>query len=393
MRLLYVLERYPELSQTFVAQELIGLQELGISVDVVALERGTGGAQPAPALWLSEVTPARRLSAAAKQALGSPLATTKQLLLEDSWPPPAATKRIRGLARLSPAVPLARRADQIHAHFATEATDIARLLSAASGTPYSFTAHAADAYSDRSALARNISAARFARGASPHVAQQLREAALDPTKVLELPIAVDTAKFAQLPAARQPGRVVAVGRLVEKKGFSDLIEAFTKACASAPEAELVIAGTGPLHDQLVAEAAATGAPISILGALSNTQVAELMATASIFALTPKTASDGDRDGRPAVIIEAMAAGLPVLATNQPGIPELVGHGSGLLATPGNVDEISLKLTQLLAMSAAQLEVMGHAGRSSVTGTYSRDTIARMLAAIFEAGLLSSSNSG
>jgi glycosyltransferase involved in cell wall biosynthesis len=386
MRVLYVLERYPELSQTFVAQEIIGLQELGIAVDVVALEPGHGGDQPAPAIWLSQIGPSERLTGAARQAAIAPAATARQLMLERSWPPPAGTKRVRGLARLAPALRLAQAADHIHAHFATEAADMARLLSAASATPFSFTAHAADAYSDPSALAININAARFARAASGHVAEQLRGAAGEPGKIIELPIAVDTSTFEQLDNHPVPLQVLAVGRLVEKKGFSDLIKAFTEAASSFPQAQLLIAGDGPLREQLEAEIRNCGARISLLGALTNTRIAELMATSSIFALTPKTASNGDRDGRPAVIIEAMASGLPVLATSQPGIPEVVGAECGLLAGPGNVAQIAEQLNRMLSMTAAELAAIGEHGRRTVSSTYSRETVASQLASMFAANL-------
>ena len=392
MKVLYVLERYPELSQTFVAQELIGLQELGIEVEVVALQRGFGGAEPAPAIWLSEIGPAERLLKATKQVFTAPAATAKQLMGEQSWPPPAATNRLRGLARLSPALQMARSADHIHAHFATEAADIARLLSAASGKPFSFTAHASDAYSDPAALAVNIGASSFARGASEHVAQRLREATASPGKVIELPIAVDTSTFAETPRVPQPGRVLSVGRLVEKKGFSDLIAAFADATHHMPDAQLVIAGTGPLQGQLESEARASGANVSLVGSVTNSEVAQLMSTSSIFALTPKTAASGDRDGRPAVIIEAMAAGLPVLSTAQPGIPELVGKDCGLLADPGDVAQIALNLKQLLQLSDCERSAMGAKGIGLVSQTYGRAIIAQRLSTMFAAGLLSSSDS-
>ncbi len=382
MKILYVLERYPELSQTFVAQEILGLQELGIEVNVVALQHGSGGIEPANALWLSELNAATRIRSAARQALTAPSATVKQLFNEQSWPPPAATKRIRGLTRLSPALSLAQSSDHIHAHFATEAADIARLLSAASGTPYSFTAHAADAYTDIDALAVNLAGAQFARGASTHVADRLRQAASDPEKVVELPIAVDTAQFAELNGNHDPGLVVSVGRLVEKKGFSDLITAFAAVADEFPEAELRIAGAGPLSDELAEQAAATGAKISFIGPISNAEVAELMATASIFALTPKTASNGDRDGRPAVIVEAMAAGLAILSTTQPGIPELVTKECGLLATPGDTTQIAGNFRQMLSMPQGQLSALGSNGRELVIEAYGPIKVASELLALF-----------
>lgn len=378
-RVLYVLERYPELSQTFVAREIEAVQRAGVAVEVVALTRGAGDSMPAPATWASETGFAARLSATATMASRSPSATAHQLIAERSWPPPDATRRIRGLTRLAPLRPAAIAADHIHAHFATEAADIARLLSATSGVPWSFTAHGADAYGDPAALRRNIESAAFARACSPHVAARLESAAPgSASRIVEIPVAVDVDRFSTGDGARADGPIVAVGRLIEKKGFDDLIAAVAAARQSLGTRELLIVGDGPLRPNLERQIGELGAPVRLLGARGTADVAELMSGASFFALTPRVAADGDRDGRPAAIVEAMAAGLPILSTSLPGIADLVGPDAGLLAAPGDGQTITAALETLATCPEARLRELGTAGQAAVIGSYSPGSVAARL---------------
>ncbi|CAB4859081.1 MAG: glycosyltransferase [Actinobacteria bacterium] len=389
MRLLYVLERYPELSQTFVAQEILGLQELGCEVRVVTLSQGLSAAAPARARTADQAGRAKRLTALLRQGFQAPLATLSQLAREPNWPPPSGTARIRGALRIAPFVEDAKWADHIHSHFATEAADIGRLLGRATRTPFSFTAHGADAYSKSAQLALNIRAASFARAASPHVAEMLRNAAPDSPsaeRVIEIPVAVDTERFASPTPYRAAGDVISIGRLVEKKGFSTLISAF----ASVQDSEslrgraLRVIGDGPLRASLEAQATAEGARVSFLGSLPHDQLMEHVWGAALFALTPQVTADGDRDGRPTVLIEAMAAGLPVLSTSIPGIDDLVTSAIGTLAEPGNITSVGLSLVSLLGLPPETRQRMGEQG-ISVAIPYGRTEVAKEILEAFQDG--------
>lgn len=387
MRILYVLERYPELSQTFVAQELLGLQDAGAEIEVAALSRGAGGERPAPALIAAEFGALERIRATASVAVKSPRALTRQLTTERSWPPPGGNRRLRGALRMSPLAAAARRSDHLHAHFATEAADLARLLSAASGTPWSFTAHGVDAYGDPSALRRNLESAAFARACSDHVAERLAAAAPAAAgRIHEIGVAVDLDRFATDHPYAASGPLVAVGRLVEKKGFDDLIAAFAlaRSAGALGDRELVIVGEGPLRGELTAQAESAAAPVRFAGPLPNSDVAALLARASAFALTPRTAADGDRDGRPAALIEAMASALPVVSTTQPGIPGLIGRESGTLVTPGNRESLAEALTSLYSSTPEVRQAMGLSGRTHVRSLHARSTVAGRLMTLFEA---------
>jgi glycosyltransferase involved in cell wall biosynthesis len=381
MRVLYVLERYPELSQTFIAKEIEALIVAGVDVSVAAIVPGLGGDAPAPAIWTSEFGPRERLIEACKAATSAPAAVARQITREASWPPPGGSRRLRGLLRLAPLRSAAVASDHIHAHFATEATDMARLLAALSSRPFSFTAHGADAYSDPAALAFNIRAAAFARACSGHVAERLRAAAPDRSaSIVEIGVAVDVEAFARAGTRQPDGPIVAVGRLVEKKGFDDLIDCAATGVFGGRRLQII--GDGPLRGELEAQVRRTGAMVDLLGALDHRAVAGSIQSASLFALTPKTAADGDRDGRPTAIVEAMAAGLPILSTSQPGIPELVSEDCGRLATPGNLASIADAARDLLALPDGTLDAMGEAGARRARDLHRPDAVASRLEQLF-----------
>ncbi|MEI7889283.1 MAG: glycosyltransferase, partial [Actinomycetes bacterium] len=376
-------------SQTFVAQEILGLQELGCEVRVASLSQGAAAPAPAQARMADQTSGPRRLAALLSQGLAAPRATWRQVTSEPNWPPPGGTARIRGGLRIAPFIKDARWADHIHSHFATEAADIGRLLAAATGTPFSFTAHGADAYSDPAELAVNLRATCFARAASPHVGKMLRLAAPDLSvadRVIEIPVAVDTEQFASPSPYRADGDVISIGRLVEKKGFSTLISAFASVQDSEPLSgrSLIVIGDGPLRATLEAQATQEGARVSFLGALPHDQLMKRTWPAALFALTPQIAPDGDRDGRPTVLIEALAGGLPVLSTSIPGIDDLITPAIGVLAESGSVTSVGQELVSILALPPEIRENMGRQG-VAVARPYGRTSVAKSILDAFRRG--------
>jgi len=385
VRLLYVLERYPELSQTFVEQELQALAELGAQITVAAIKPGSGAEASVEVTYMEHCGHLKRTGAAAAMALSSPAAFVDQLVRERAWPPPGGSHRLRGVLRLAPLVAAAKAVDHVHAHFATEATDIARLLATAACKPYSFTAHGADSYADQTELAVNIRGSAFARACSDHVRDRLVSAAPEcENKIHELGVAIDFDLFDSPTDPPANGPVVSVGRLVEKKGFDDLISAWATLGEAKGSRELVIVGDGPLRSALETQINQLGANVRLAGSLPNTQVASIVRTASVFALTPKTANDGDRDGRPAAIVEAMAARLPIVSTSQPGIPGLVSSEVGFLATPGNRNEIEHALREVLALTCEQRISMGNRAREIALLNHEPSQVAARLNAMFNA---------
>lgn len=164
--------------------------------------------------------------------------------------------------------------------------------------------------------------------------------------------------------ARPALRILTVARLVEKKGVADAIRAVSRLPV---DYEYVIAGDGPLRAELEALAAAEGvaARVRFVGARSAAEVADLLDAADVFLAPSVTAADGDVEGVPVSIMEAMAAGLPVVSTRHSGIPELVADGvSGFLTAEHDVAGLTRRLSALAADSALRAR-MGEAGRDIV----------------------------
>jgi glycosyltransferase involved in cell wall biosynthesis len=254
---------------------------------------------------------------------------------------------------------------------------MARLLASSTNRSWSFTAHGADAYGDRANLAANLDSASFIRAASPHVAEQLRNASPS-AHIVEVPVAVALERFQRSSPYAESGPIISTGRLIEKKGFDDLINAF--ATAHLGDRELWIIGEGPMRNDL--EGRAEGLPVRFLGARTPDQVADLLKQASLFALLSKVASDGDRDGRPAAIVEAMAAGLPIVSTSVPGISDLVQPEFGLLVSPGSAVEAAVAIREMLDRDPADREALGAAARMQAE-PFAPDSVARRLLDLFK----------
>ena len=376
--LLYVLERYPELSQTFVEGELRELARLGATAEVVALARGRDTGEPSVASVEYPAKPVERLFAAAALSARRPSAVAR-VLRERHWPPDG--RRARGLARIAPWVARARAARHLHAHFAAEASDVARLLAALSGTRFSFMAHATDAFRDPAALRANARTASFCVMSCDYVRRRLVEVAPEHAgKMHVLGVGVDLQRFARRRPYAPHGPVVAVGRLVPKKGFEGLV----RAVAGVRDRKVVIAGAGPERPRLESVVAETRAPVSLAGALPNDQVRELVEGASLLVVPSVVAPDGDRDGAPVAAVEAMALGVPVVASDVGGLPELVGPDRGRLVAPGDPAALRSAIDALLAMDADERAAMGRAGRAWVERCADRAALARRLLGLIEA---------
>jgi len=367
---LYVLERYPELSQTFVEGELRELGRRGLSARVLADRRGRADAHQPPstaAHYLGERHGLARVLDAAAPLSRRPRRAGAFLARERSWPPPGGHRRTRGLLRLGPWVPLAARARLLHAHFATEATDLARILSALSGTPYSFAAHATDLFADPGALRRNLRGARFCvtdcEYNRRHILDVAPEAAAKVSVVL---LGADVERFERTRPYDPDGPVVAVGRLVAKKGFEDLIGAAARLGDGLAGREVLIVGEGPERPRLERLVAETGAPVRLLGALPHDEVRGVVEGGALFCLPCVVAPDGDRDSMPVAIKEAMALELPVVGTDEVGLPEMVEDDRGRLVAPHDPPALAGALSELLEMDGAARAVLGRRGRQWVS---------------------------
>ncbi len=212
---------------------------------------------------------------------------------------------------------------------------------------------------------------------SSHWNKKLRSFGIASEKIRTIHLGVNVDAAPKSPENRNRAKftIVSVGRLIEKKGFDTLIDAF----ASLPEpllerAELLIVGDGPLREALQHRAAAAKGRNSIrfLGALSHSEVLQHISGGSVFVLASRTSADGDMEGIPVVLMEAMAAGTPVISTDHSGIPELIEDGvSGLLVAEDNSAALA-KAVQMVAEDPVGTVVRVRAARRQIEVGFNRE---------------------
>jgi glycosyltransferase involved in cell wall biosynthesis len=178
--------------------------------------------------------------------------------------------------------------------------------------------------------------------------------------------------------------ILSVGRLVEKKGFPDLLLACARLKERGKAFRLAIYGEGPLRDELLAMIERHGLQglVDLPGAIAQRDLIPIFRNAELFALAPFVTEDGDRDGVPNVLVEAMACGLPVVSTAVSGIPELVVPGvNGLLVAPHDPDALADGLAALLDDPARRAQ-LGAEARRTVVESFDLRAAARELAALY-----------
>jgi colanic acid/amylovoran biosynthesis glycosyltransferase len=390
----YVLKRYPRISETFVASELIELERLGEQLTVFAVSRPE---EPFAhrfvrdlradvvylphRLWREPVRVARALRRVVRSDPRGWLGAARYCL----WPP-----RRKGLRRLLQATVLRaemERAgiDHAHAHFATAAARLANLAWRMGGPSYSVTVHAKDIYHRDvrvDHLRDKLSPARFVATVSQANRTYLEQFDLN-GRLRVVPNSVDLRRLGPPRSApSEPDVVLSVARLVEKKGLPDLLAACALLRLRGVSPRLEIVGDGPLRGQLEGAAARLGIDARFRGALPQEEVLELMRRAAVFCLPSVVAADGDRDGLPTSVLEAMALGLPVVTTAVNGLAEAVLHErTGLVVPQGDPSALAGAIERLLSdpVLAARLAV---GGRRRVERHFSLERSATLLRSLF-----------
>ncbi len=368
----YVLKRYPRLTETFILNEIRAMERFGERLHIFSL---LPPEPPPHHPMVAEVRAPVHAPPAGFTAKARLLARSHAAMLARSPGRYARAAGIAMLRTLSSRHPLSlwrqfaragvvaaicRREGirHIHAHFANAPTSVAHFANLMSGIPFSFTAHAKDIYLSRPRVLRShLQAAVFAATCTGYNAQHLRRLAprLDPRKIRLVYHGIDLGTFAASARAVAPGTtrrptILAVGRLVPKKGHEDLIAACAALRDQGVEFDCEIVGSGPLHDALAAAIRRHDLEdrLTLRGSMTHAELIALYRRADMFVLAPRIAEDGDRDGIPNVIAEAMAVGVPVVATDVSGIPELVRHErTGLLASSRNPIALAAAMKRLL----------------------------------------------
>jgi glycosyltransferase involved in cell wall biosynthesis len=275
----------------------------------------------------------------------------------------------------------------LHAHFAHNPTTLARYASLMTGIPYSFTAHAKDLYLSRpESLCNKAERATFIATCTGFNAAYLRSVLPEREhgKIHVVYHGVDTERF-KPPLQRPVGNkvhVVSVGRLVSKKGYEYLVDAVRLLNERDMRLRLDVYGGGPLRDALQARTHEYGLDdvVHLHGACSQDELVDAYKDAHAFVLAPVVMEDGDRDGIPNVLLEAMASGLPVVSSAISGIPELVSHGdNGLLVPPRDSQALALALESLIE-SPQMRDRLGSAARATIEERFDAGENAQCMAA-------------
>ncbi len=396
MRLGYLLNTYPMTSTTFIRREIRALERRGLSVVRLAVRPDRQGlvdaedaAERARTEFVLGGSRARLVLSALARLARRPRRAVEALRLALACARRSEAGALLHLVYLIEAAHVARRAQalgltHLHAHFGTNAATVAMLARVLGGPPYSVTVHGPEEFDRPVALAlrEKIARAAFVAAVSSFGRAQLWRWAApgDWGKVQIVPCGIEPSAFAT-PAPPPPGpvRLLCIGRLAEQKGQLVLIEALARARAARPELTLTLAGDGPMRGALEAAIAARGlgAAVAITGWVDEARVrAELAAHHAL--VLPSFA-----EGLPVVLMEAMAAARPVIATWVAGIPELVRPGSdGWLVPAGDAAALAAAMLELAAAPPARLAAMGAAARARALARHDIDAAAERLAALF-----------
>jgi glycosyltransferase involved in cell wall biosynthesis len=281
----------------------------------------------------------------------------------------------------------------LHAHFAHGTTTVTWLAAMVCRRPFSFTGHAKDLYvpslNPAGLLSRKLRAAAFAVTCTGANADHLQR--VEPSAVVHVVHHGLNADFARLLDGAPPRltpdgfRIVSVGRMVPKKGFDVLIDAVAELRDRGLDADVVIAGEpGETAEALRTQLAERGLvdAVTIAGPVTQAELLALYRSANVFVLACRVSGDGDRDGIPNVLVEAMAAGLPVVSTTVSGIPEVVRDGdNGLLVQPDDPDALADAILRI-AKDPESAAAMAEAGRVTIAEDFDGDALARRMAALF-----------
>ncbi|HET7196390.1 MAG TPA: glycosyltransferase family 4 protein [Nocardioides sp.] len=365
----YVLKMYPRFSETFIVNEVLALEAAGECLDLFSLRspvdgrfHGSLAEVRAPVTYLRTNTRAEDAWQLLREGLAELPSMREHLADVLALPHRDAT----GAVQL--AIEVRRRGiDHLHAHFGSIATEVARVSARLAGISYSFTAHAKDIFHssvDPVALREKLSDASAVVTVSDYNLRYLQTTYGDAAdRVVRIYNGLDLDRFPFASPETRPPVVVGVGRLVEKKGFTHLVDAVAQLVRDGRNVRLDLVGDGAEEVALRAQVGALGLDgvVRFLGGLPQQQVREVVQQAAVLAAPCVVGTDGNRDGLPTVLLEAMALGTPCVATPVTGIPEVVRPDrTGLSVPPGDVPGLATALGRLLDDSRLRVALAAQA---------------------------------
>lgn len=389
LRVAYLFERFPSFGQTFCYREVAELIRQGADVSIFAIRQPKN--EP-PQDWDEEIV--RRVVYLPDEA---ELVKEIESAMRGGELPAEAIRALKEWGRQSDFLRLHQAAyvglrlqkagiGRVHAHFAGMAARTAYWIHKFFGIAFSVTAHANDIFAPRDfviSLQKIFDAAAAIVTVSDFSVEQLRQRfPANAEKIWRVYNGIDVARFRSAQFDSPVPLIVAVGRLIEKKGFAVLIAACAKLRLPF---RCEIIGEGPLEAALAAQISENKLEqqVALLGPRTQQEIIERLAAAQVFVLACTTEADGGMDNLPTVVMEAMAAGLPVISTPLAGVPEMVLPGStGSLVPQRDPTALANAIEQLLR-DPARARALGRAGRELAQEKFSIEANVRALAKILE----------
>jgi colanic acid/amylovoran biosynthesis glycosyltransferase len=386
----YLFERFPSFGQTFCYREVAELDLQGITPPIFSIRNPKD--EP-PQDWDTRIVKRVHYLPAEKELLDDVRRASKKgkvtseiVAALDEW------GRRPDFLRLYQAVYVGLRLQQsgvrhVHAHFAGMAARTAYWIHKFFPITFSFTAHANDIFAPRDfeiGLDKLVVAARVIVTETDYAAQFLRERFPEHShRIHRIYNGLTLAGFGRTNFSFTPPLIVAVGRLIAKKGFTDLIRACGLLAEVGKSFQCEIIGEGPLENELRAQIDQLNLQdrVALSGAKPQREVRQRLAVASVFVLPSVVDAQGGMDNLPTVIMEAMAAGLPVISTDIGGIPEMVGQNeTGFLVGPGDAVRLAGAIEKIID-DRSLAQKLGEAGYERAQELFSIEKNVRDLCAI------------
>jgi glycosyltransferase involved in cell wall biosynthesis len=399
-----VLKGYPRISETFISNEILLLEELGFNIHLYSMRRGRENfthrsvqqirarvdylpetlLRPLPKFLYHNAQLAlkipRTYGAALKTAFRRFLRTHKSATLKHLFQAGYLVHHLLANGHVT----------HLHAHFAHSPASVAMFASQLSGLPFSFTAHAKDIYtSDPRQLKEKLGLAKFVVTCTEHNRQYLANLFDNrPISIHHVYHGIDTDLFGGQSDCNSdpqtPFRVLTIARIIEKKGLPIVYKALKLIHDRGVRFQHTLIGDGDDRKQLLALIYELGlsSVTQWLGTLPHDRVLDYYRRADLFVLGCQVAANGDRDGIPNVFLESMAMGVPVVTTDISAIPELVeNQKTGLLVPPGQPDQLADAMVRMLTDRDLRNRIIP-AARQRVMQDFNNKVLIRDLAHIF-----------
>ena len=386
LRLTYVIGTYPLLTTTFIDREIRLLRQWGVNLQIVSIRRPKRELAPEQlelqqsVRYLLPISIITLILSHLWGVVTRPFIFLRTLFYLFTRSHPNMSARLKTLLHFSTGVYAAyllreQPGNHVHAHFVDRATTVAMVIGRLHNIPYSATAHATDIYVNPIMLPEKISQARFVATCTQYNKDHL-EATIGSEisrKVHRIYHGLDMVNYKPQHQPTDKPLIIAVGQLKEKKGFTYLIQACHLLKERGYNFECHIVGPpGPALHQIEEQIKQLDFADTVIlcGALPHEAVIDKYKQAALFSLPCVVQADGERDGIPNVILEALAMELPVVSTRHSGIPEVIEDGiNGLLVPPEQTIPLAEALARLLD-NPEFAKKLGSKGRETIMGSFS-----------------------